>query len=73
MKKKAERQILAVKPSATEEELTAVFEQEVRALVYVLGPVDSMFTRSRCFDVKWKRSESCCVLSFGAHGSLGLS
>ncbi|CAM9730677.1 unnamed protein product [Scytosiphon promiscuus] len=28
VKKKAERQILAVKPSATEEELTAVFEQE---------------------------------------------
>lgn len=30
VKKKAERQIRAVKPSATEEELTAVFEQEVR-------------------------------------------
>lgn len=30
VKKKAERQILAVKPSATEEELSAVFEQEVR-------------------------------------------
>ena len=29
VKKKAERQILAVKPGATEEELTAVFEQEV--------------------------------------------
>ncbi|CAM9145675.1 unnamed protein product, partial [Sphacelaria rigidula] len=28
VKKKAERQIRAVKPSATEEELTAVFEQE---------------------------------------------
>ncbi|CAM9329069.1 unnamed protein product [Ascophyllum nodosum] len=28
VKKKAERQILAVKPTATEEELTAVFEQE---------------------------------------------
>lgn len=33
VKKKAERQILAVKPSATEEELSAVFEQEVGALL----------------------------------------
>lgn len=37
VKKKAERQILAVKPSATEEELSAVFEQEVRLAWFVLG------------------------------------
>lgn len=41
VKKKAERQILAVKPSATEEELSAVFEQEVRHLrcAVLYGPV----------------------------------
>lgn len=45
VKKKAERQILAVKPTATEEELTAVFEQEVRkdgkVDIFVLIPVSA--------------------------------